>query len=404
MKPPERPDERIHLLRRRDALQDYLNTLGRTDLLDRDGEATLGHRLELCEVAATRAVLATDLGRDLFAEAHPGADPTSLAALRDMATQEVSAGTRQQRGEALLDALEALHSPADDALERLEMKRADQWSLVEDFLAHLSGVDVDAVGDGPEVEALRSYLGRLDAHRERARSAMCRANLRLVVSLAKRVRSRGVTFEDLIQEGNIGLMRAVDKFEYRRGYKFSTYATWWIRQALTRAVANQSRTIRVPVYINDLLRRLWTTRSAMSKDLGRDPEPEELAEVLDEDVERVRLALRAGRPIESLDRPIGEDSSATIGDLIPREGPTPADEMLDTDRVRVVEEALGRLSPREEKVLRMRFAIGVPEPHTLREIGEDLGVTRERVRQIQVKAQRRLRHSHRHEAMRTLAD
>jgi len=386
-----------------DTLRGYLNTLGSTGLLNREGEATLGQRLELCEAAAARAALSTELGRELL-----DADCIDEAALRRLDELERSAmrDTRGLRGEELLEGLELLHEDTRDCFEQLSMKRDAQWTLATSFLEALDGLDVegDGTGEPDELATLRRRMATLSAGRERARTAMCVANLRLVVALAKRCRNRGLSFEDLIQEGNIGLMRSIEKFEYRRGYKFSTYSTWWIRQSLNRAVSNQSRTIRLPVHMSDLLVRLWSLRKVKAVDLGREPTAEELAAELGEDVRKVKLALRAGKRTDSLDRPIGEDGTATLGDLIPGQGPSPADEMQEQDRIQAVEDALAALNPREERVIRLRYGIGVPDPLTLREVGALLGVTRERARQIQVVAQRRLASPGRSQAMRSLVE
>lgn len=386
-----------------DTLQIYLDTLGNTDLLDKDGEATLGHRMELCEAASARTALSTELGRALLAEDRPDADASALkrlAAIEEVVVQS----TDGLRGEDLLDALEAQHDDTRACFEALKLKRDPQWKLSLAFVEALDGPDVDGAGEGDELVALRRRLHSLAMGRERARSAMCVANLRLVVSLAKGRRFRGLSFEDLIQEGNIGLMRAIDKFEYRRGFKFSTYSTWWIRQALNRAIANQSRTIRLPVHMTDLLRRLWVARKQLRTELDREPTVDELAAAVEAEPDKVKLALEAGRSIDSLDRPVGEDGTATLGDLIAKDSPGPAEKLEELDQVRVVEEALANLSPREARIIRLRYAIGVPKRLTLREIGEELGVTRERVRQLQLRAQRRLAAAHRSEAMRSLMD
>jgi RNA polymerase sigma factor (sigma-70 family) len=380
-----------------------LTTLGSNPLLDREGEALLGQRLELCEAAAARAALGTEAGRDLLEPTTGGDEALRRLDALERAAVAASPGLR---GEELLDLYETFHADTRACFDLLSMKRQQQWSLASRFLESLRGLDVDGDGAGEpeELATLSRRMETLTAGRERARAAMTVANLRLVVSLGKRCRNRGLSFEDIIQEGNIGLMRAIDKFEYRRGFKFSTYATWWIRQAINRAVANQSRTIRLPVHMTGLLVRVWRTQAHMGRALGRQPTAEELAAELQEAPHKVRLVLRAAKRTDSLDRPVGEDGTATLGDLIPLDGPGPAEELLDQDRIRAVGDALARLTPREERVIRLRYGIGVPDTLTLHEIGLRLGVTRERVRQIQVKAQRRLASPNHSAAMRSMVE
>ena len=227
---------------------------------------------------------------------------------------------------------------------------------------------------------------------EAAQHHLVRANARLVMSMAKRYRGRGVPFLDLIQEGNLGLMRAAEKFDYRRGYKFSTYATWWVRQAITRAVADQGRTIRVPVHMNDRLRRLYNVAQELEQELGRQPTPEELAQAMDLPVHKIQQMLRiAQRPV-SLERPVGEEQDSELGDFIPDEqAPDPvegaAQEMLRRD----IEQMLNALTPREARILRLRFGLVDGQSYTLKEVGRKFGLTRERIRQIEAEALRKLR-------------
>ena len=369
-------------------------------------------KLKLNEKRAAIASLLTTLN---LAPAIPNALSTQFSNLygalirgeKDIAYCRKRLGVTTEAMRASFSALDA-DEPVEKVAGQLGVSAEVLIELYGRFtLAGASIVDAatEAGIDADEIKECRKIFNRGKIKAEIAKAELIEANLRLVVSIAKKYTNRGLQFLDLIQEGNIGLMKAVDKFEYRRGYKFSTYATWWIRQAITRAIADQARTIRIPVHMIETINKLIRVSRQLVQEHGREPTTEELAERMELSIDKVRKIQKIAKEPISLETPIGEEEDSHLGDFIEdKNAVSPVESAVRYDLQRQIDTILSGLTPREELVLRKRFGIGREQEHTLEEVGQSFDVTRERIRQIEAKALRKLRHPSRSKRLRTFVD